>query len=273
MTETVEYTTYKEDGAFVLWGLAHHGGRDEAAFDTEEEAQVHADAFNAGCNTQEEVEAFIVARLEPEGEPKPEPNPEEWLAKYRQDLAAIRVKIEAAQAEGHQLQTKAQALLSEHGLDAQTVETKRSDLLMKAGIPCDVVLVEERYAALQTQASDLEDLLKEAALNVYALTQEKHLGGVDIKANKMTTLLVDTAKAVEYGLKFLPNMIKTTVTWKNQRSFLSAMRKRLEGEMDNEISSIIELVDDPSAVVAGDLSEYLVEEVPPGFVEEFDIPF
>ena len=37
MTENIQYTVYQEE-TFRLWGLAHHDGRDEPAFNTEEEA-------------------------------------------------------------------------------------------------------------------------------------------------------------------------------------------------------------------------------------------
>ena len=57
-------------------------------------------------------------------------------------------------------------------------------------------------------------------------------------------------------------------------SFFSALRKRLEGEQDDDIPGIIELVDSPSAVVAKDLSEYMeTEETSPGFIKEEDLPF
>jgi hypothetical protein len=265
---TAEHTVYQGD-VFGLWGIAHHGGRDEPAFDTEGDAQDYADALNAGCQTAEEIEAFIADRLEPE----PELTHEEWLTKHRQDLAAVRVKIETAQADGRELHLSAVALLANNELDPETIEAKREALLKQHGIPEKVAKAEATYDMLREQAHQLEQLLKTRALAIYAVTQEKHLGGVDIKASKVTTLLVDAALAVEYGQKFLPKLIKTTVTWKNKRSFFSALRKRLEGDMDDEIEKIVYLADSPSATVAEDLSEYLVEEAPRGFFEEEDIPF
>jgi len=267
------YTVYQEE-TFGLWGIVRPDGTQEpAGYDTQGDAQDYADARNAGCTTQDEVDAFIASRLPQE----PELTPQEWFNNLRTSLATIRAQLHDAAGEVQNAEIKCFLALSEAGLDPETVEKKRAALLAEKGLTHAANVAAAKRDVLEQQAREYETILKDYALQVYGETQNKQLGGVTINDTKTLHLLVPEAKALEYGQKYFPNLVETITKWTHKSKFMAAIRQRLDKELDDEVITIAELVSTPSAVVATDLSEYAqeieAEEAPPGFVEETDIPF